>query len=115
MGEYQGAYKVCATPLLYDASLLALPARKLLSRLMPSWLAQITRGLLQKYGAERVRDTPITEVCPLSTCAALPQSAFRRWCLFSVGAMIAAALCRLALQASRRARRWPACGQYASL
>jgi hypothetical protein len=24
---------------------------------------QITRGLLQKYGAERVRDTPITEVC----------------------------------------------------
>ncbi len=23
---------------------------------------QITRGLLQKYGAERVRDTPITEV-----------------------------------------------------
>jgi hypothetical protein len=25
---------------------------------------QITRGLLQKYGAERVRDTPITEVRP---------------------------------------------------
>jgi len=23
---------------------------------------QITRGLLQKHGAERVRDTPITEV-----------------------------------------------------
>jgi len=27
--------------------------------LLPS---QITRGLLQKYGADRVRDTPITEV-----------------------------------------------------
>lgn len=25
-------------------------------------LLQITRGLLQKHGAERVRDTPITEV-----------------------------------------------------
>lgn len=27
-----------------------------------SMVAQITRGLLQKHGAERVRDTPITEV-----------------------------------------------------
>jgi hypothetical protein len=25
-------------------------------------MMQITRGLLQKHGAERVRDTPITEV-----------------------------------------------------
>ena len=24
---------------------------------------QITRGLLQKYGPDRVKDTPITEVC----------------------------------------------------
>ena len=24
---------------------------------------QITKGLLQKYGPERIRDTPITEVC----------------------------------------------------
>lgn len=33
---------------------------------------QITRGLLQKYGAERVRDTPITEVrLNLSFCLAL--------------------------------------------
>ncbi len=34
---------------------------------------QITRGLLQKYGAERVRDTPITEVLPPipSLCSAL--------------------------------------------
>lgn len=30
--------------------------------LTPCCRAQITRGLLQKYGAERVRDTPITEV-----------------------------------------------------
>ena len=29
---------------------------------------QITRGLLQKYGAERVRDTPITEVRPSFVC-----------------------------------------------
>jgi hypothetical protein len=31
---------------------------------------QITRGLLQKYGAERVRDTPITEVSQASFCTA---------------------------------------------
>ena len=26
------------------------------------WYLQITKGLIQKYGPERVRDTPITEV-----------------------------------------------------
>lgn len=32
-----------------------------LPRCRPPPGPQITRGLLQKYGAERVRDTPITE------------------------------------------------------
>jgi hypothetical protein len=42
----------------------------LLSKFGPSQYylrcVQITKGLLQKYGAERVRDTPITEVCILT-------------------------------------------------
>ncbi len=36
----------------------------------PAWRMQITKGLLQKYGPNRVKDTPITEVrstaCELS-------------------------------------------------
>ena len=36
-------------------------ARKLMNCL-PRCHEQITRGLLQKYGEKRVRDTPITEV-----------------------------------------------------
>ena len=53
VGEYQGAYKV---------------RDRLFATSMKLWcplicvLLQITRGLLQKHGSMRVRDTPITEV-----------------------------------------------------
>ncbi len=46
---------------------------------------KITRGLLQKYGPKRVRDTPITEVCVLLSpgvgkagCAELDKRSYAR-------------------------------------
>ncbi len=36
---------------------------------------KITRGLLQKYGPKRVKDTPITEVRAPPACCARPPAA----------------------------------------
>jgi hypothetical protein len=58
---------------------------------------QITRGLLQKYGAERVRDTPITEVRPLYSGTVRTDR--RRQALQIMTAPVLAAACRLASQA----------------
>jgi hypothetical protein len=78
VGEYQGAYKVGPAraqprhaPRATGAARLApSPAASPATRPPPPLpstpfglpLLQITRGLLAKYGAERVKDTPITEV-----------------------------------------------------
>ena len=71
VGEYQGAYKVSALSRFYNTRCYipnmhgnlqhgSTPAAACWSQVF--YPLQITRGLLQKYGAERVRDTPITEV-----------------------------------------------------
>ncbi|PNH01296.1 Pyruvate dehydrogenase E1 component subunit beta, mitochondrial [Tetrabaena socialis] len=54
VGEYQGAYKVrCITN--HGTRAQGPPLIRVVDAV------QITRGLLQKYGPERVKDTPITE------------------------------------------------------
>lgn len=78
VGEYQGAYKVwgvwggcslktmtvlcCILPVLHYTCVMSMSSYMCIY-LCTFHSSQITRGLLQKYGHDRVRDTPITEVC----------------------------------------------------
>ena len=60
VGEYQGAYKVGQL-----VSLVVLPTSPFKNFIDLTFFLlsfQISKGLLDKYGPERVLDTPITEV-----------------------------------------------------
>ena len=83
---------------------------------------QITRGLLQKYGPERVKDTPITEVGPWGAQPVTPDVGARPGHLHTASAIDAStmlratviATCRLDSRELQWVRRSLGCAQCAS-
>ncbi len=75
---------------------------------------QITKGLLQKHGAMRVRDTPITEVSSCIYCKVRPGSTCPRFSKYVCDTQMLFLLLRLVSLVSAVVLLWLACDLWLS-